>query len=189
MKLFFFARYNHGPRPQTLDIVNFFNNYGVVHHVNCPATKNYAFIFMASLNINASHRRTRSTISQIIHNMTPETRFHISVASSNREKIGPGFKNSNQYNPPRNYYNTNTRQTQTWAPKRYANYHDTANFDNNKRPNNNNRRPNNNNNNRRTNYDNNKRPNYNNNTHQFGSPKNYPRHETTDQSPARCNYE
>jgi hypothetical protein len=79
----FFARYNNG-RPSVEEITNFFSNYGVVHHVNCPEGRNNAFIFMSSLSTTTEHRRTRTTISQIINDMTPENRFHITVASSNR---------------------------------------------------------------------------------------------------------
>jgi len=89
----FFARYNVNPRPSTEDVTKFFSNYGTVHHVNCPDGCNYAFIFMASLNTTAEHRRTRTTISQIINEMTPENRFHITVASSNRG----GFVPHNNY--------------------------------------------------------------------------------------------
>lgn len=80
----FFARYRHNPRPSAEEITSLFNNYGQVHHVNCPEGKNYAFIFMTSLSTTVEHRRTRTTIGQIIHDMTPETRFHITVASSFR---------------------------------------------------------------------------------------------------------
>jgi len=80
----FFANYNTNPRPSVEEITNFFNGYGVVHHVNCPEGRTCAFVFMSSLNTTAEHRRTRNTISQIIQDMTPENRFRITVASSNR---------------------------------------------------------------------------------------------------------
>ena len=103
----FFARYNTNPRPNSEDIVNLFNKYGTVHHVNCPEGRNYAFIFMSSLNTTAEQRRTRTTISQIIRDMTPENRFHITVASSNRAGDAPRRNNSgysNQSNRPYNNY-------------------------------------------------------------------------------------
>ena len=80
----FFARYYLSTRPSNEEIVNFFNKYGVVHHINAPVSRNFAFIFMISLNTQVTQRRTRTTISQIIHDMTPENKFHITVASSNR---------------------------------------------------------------------------------------------------------
>ncbi|XWV26053.1 putative low complexity protein [Tupanvirus soda lake] len=97
----FFVRYNNSDRPSSEEITNFFNNYGAVHHVNCPEGRNYAFVFMSSLSTTAEHRRTRTTISQIIHDMTPENRFHITVASSNR---GTQYRGT-QYNGQRRFNN------------------------------------------------------------------------------------
>ncbi len=93
----FFARYNNG-RPSTDEITKFFNNYGVVHHVNCPEGRNNAFIFMSTLSTTVLHRRTRTTINQIRNDMTPENNFHITVASSNR----PVQRQSNQIQPQSN---------------------------------------------------------------------------------------
>ena len=105
----FFARYHTNPRPSNEAIVNFFSNYGVVDHVNSPEGRNYAFVFMTSLNTTADHRRTRSTISQIIRDMTPENRFHITVASSNRAGSIPNRNTYNQYNNQNNNQNNNPR--------------------------------------------------------------------------------
>ena len=80
----FFARYHTSLRPPAEDVTAYFNQYGTVHHVNCPKDSNYAFVFMSSLNTTAERRRTRTTISKIIQDMTPENKFHITVASSNR---------------------------------------------------------------------------------------------------------
>lgn len=88
----FFVRYNINLRPSAEDLTTYFNKYGQVHHINCPNNKNFAFIFMTSLNIGVEHRRTRATIGQIIRDMTPETRFHITVASSNRGQLVPRSK-------------------------------------------------------------------------------------------------
>lgn len=93
----FFVRYRVTPRPPSEDVTKFFNNYGVVHHVNCPENRNYAFVFMTSLNTPAEYRRTRTTISQIIQDMTPENRFYITVANSNRRNM-PYQNNSYQNN-------------------------------------------------------------------------------------------
>ena len=111
----FFCRYNTNPRPLTEEVIAFFNNYGVVHHVNCPEGRNYAFIFMTSLNTTAEYRRTRATIAQIIHDMTPENRFHITVASSNRGNFAPqgnyyGQQPQQQVRPYGNYQTNRPRQ-------------------------------------------------------------------------------
>ncbi|AVL94919.1 hypothetical protein ma533 [Moumouvirus australiensis] len=106
----FFARYNKDKRPPSEDITNFFNKYGVVHHVKCPEARNCAFIFMTSLNTTAEHRRTRTTISQIIHDMTPENQFHITVADGRRPRLyqnNNNNNNTNQFN--RNYSMNNFR--------------------------------------------------------------------------------
>ncbi len=81
----FFAKYHANPRPSMQVITDFFNNYGEVHHVNCPESAEIAFVFMTSLNTGAEHRRTRATIGQMIRDMTPENRFYVTVASSNRK--------------------------------------------------------------------------------------------------------
>ena len=91
----FFARYNHNPRPSSDEIIKIFSNYGIVDHVNCPEEKNYAFVFMKSLSTDAEYRRTRSTITQIIRDMTPETKFHITVANS--YKGSSPFRGNNNY--------------------------------------------------------------------------------------------
>lgn len=81
----FFAKYFASfPRPSKEEMETFFNNYGVVHHINYPEGRNFAFIFMTSLNTTAEHRRTRTTISQIYNDMPSTARFHLTVASSNR---------------------------------------------------------------------------------------------------------
>ena len=92
----FFVRYHSSARPSCEEITNYFNKYGTVDHVNSPENRNYAFVFMASLNTAVEHRRTRTSISQIINEMTPENRFHITVASSNRV----GYSRPMQYAPP-----------------------------------------------------------------------------------------
>lgn len=85
----FFIRYGVNPRPSSEELTTYFSNYGDVDHINCPQDKNFAFVFMARLNTATEYRRTRTTIGQIIRDMTPETRFHITVASSNRTPSAP----------------------------------------------------------------------------------------------------
>jgi hypothetical protein len=92
----FFVRYGFNKRPSVEDIIGFFNKYGTVHHVNSPQDRHFAFVFMDSLNTPVEHRKTRTTITNIINDMTPETRFHITVASSNRN--------------PRSQYGQNNRR-------------------------------------------------------------------------------
>ena len=80
----FFVRYTNSPRPSAEELTNLFNTYGRVHHVNSPEDKNFAFVFMTSLSTTLEHRRTRSTISQIIQDMPMDKKFYITVAGSNR---------------------------------------------------------------------------------------------------------
>lgn len=91
----FFIRYHTIGRPDAEQVSLYFSKYGQVHHVNCPQNKNYAFVFMLSLNTSSTHRRTRNTINQIVAEMTPENHFHITVASSNRgnQRTRPPYQN------------------------------------------------------------------------------------------------
>lgn len=127
----FFAKYddprdngNTNQRPPVEEITNFFNNYGTVHHVNCPEGRNYAFVFMSSLNTPAEHRRTRTTISKIISDMTPQNRFRITVASSNHNQN----RNQNQYN--QNQYNQN-QYSHRYQPVNRQNHYSSRNYDQN----------------------------------------------------------
>ena len=96
----FFIKYHipNIPRPSKEDAETFFNNYGVVHHINYPQNRNFMFVFMTSLNTPVEHRRTRTTISQIIRDMTPENKFHITVANSNRGGYRNNYRRQNMYN-------------------------------------------------------------------------------------------
>nr|WBF70658.1 hypothetical protein [Megavirus caiporensis] len=126
----FFARYNKGQRPSVDVITTHFSNYGVVHHVKCPDSRNCAFIFMTSLSTTAENRRTRTTIRQIIHDMTRENQFHISVADGRRPRVvieqnnvkynssQPRFQNKN---PQYNYYNPRSRNNPTRPNYNYYN--------------------------------------------------------------------
>lgn len=121
----FFARYKINPRPSAEDVTSFFNKYGVVHHVNCPEGRNFAFIFMTSLSTPVEHRRTRTTISQIIHEMTPETRFHITVASStmgSRPESYPSQYNNSYPNQYNNSYPNQSRQYSTYDNRQPRNH-------------------------------------------------------------------
>jgi hypothetical protein len=117
----FFVRYNYSDRPSAEDITSLFNNYGVVHHVNCPEGRKYAFVFMSSLSTTAEHRRTRTTISQIIQDMDPQARFHITVASSNRGTQYSGqrqqrYQGNNRGGQRSGQYNRYSRQ-RVYAPR------------------------------------------------------------------------
>lgn len=122
----FFARYYNG-RPSVDEIINFFNNYGVVHHVNCPEGRNNAFIFMSSLSTTVEHRRTRTTINQIRNDMTPEIQFHITVASSNRPIHR---RQSNQYHGGRGSYQRSWRNYNR-TPRQNHNYNNSNQNNNN----------------------------------------------------------
>ena len=98
----FFVRYTVVPRPSIEDITALFNNYGTVHHVNCPKNKHYAFVFITSLNTTLEHRRTHIVINQIINDMPPGSYFHITVAkqyTNYRNKI----RSYNKYKQRRPY--------------------------------------------------------------------------------------
>lgn len=75
----FFAHYSN--RPTVEEITAYFNQYGVVHHVDCPQTKQCAFIFMSTLSSNEQRNRTKNTLIQIRQQMDPTNPFNVSVAS------------------------------------------------------------------------------------------------------------
>ena len=79
----FYAKYYtvENPRPSEAQIQTYFTTYGQVDHTECPPDKNFAFVYMTSLNTTAEFSRTKNTITTIIRDMLPETRFHIGVAS------------------------------------------------------------------------------------------------------------
>lgn len=114
----FFIKYTTINRPSTEEITNFFNNYGRVHHVKCPNNRNYAFVFMQSLNTPAEHRRTRWTISKIIENMTPENKFYITVASSNRQNYYTKFTHSTS-NVQRSSLRQSNNSDNNYSHKKY----------------------------------------------------------------------
>lgn len=137
----FFARYPNSPRPTSEEITNFFNNYGVVHHLVCPDGKNFAIIFMNSLSTTIERRRTRTTISQIIKDMTPENKFYITVANSNRNMIhnnvpqvrykrnyNNGYNNYRRPNIPENY---NGQQNRNYVNNNYQDSQQNRNYINN----------------------------------------------------------
>lgn len=108
----FYIKYRKNPMPSLSELVLLFEKYGSVHHITHFNDRNYAFVFMSSLKTDVQYRRTRTTIGQIIRDMTPETHFHISVANSN------GLNNkSNSYRSNQN--NTSYRHNRTHKPSRY----------------------------------------------------------------------
>lgn len=103
----FFVRYHTIPRPSPEELETYFSKYGDVHHVNCPENKNFAFIFMTRLNTTEEYCRTRTTIEQIKKDMVPESRFYITVASSNRSPTArrassePNYPRAIRYSVPK----------------------------------------------------------------------------------------
>lgn len=80
----FFAKYKYNCRPTDQEIVNYFNHYGDVDHVKCPQDRNFAFIFMTTLNCETNQYRIKSTITRIINEMPEDFKFYVNVATSNR---------------------------------------------------------------------------------------------------------
>lgn len=81
----FYVKFRNN-RPPEDEIIEYFNTYGVVDHINCPENSNNTFIFMKTLSTTATTKRTYHTIKRIIDEMDLHNRFYISVASSNRNK-------------------------------------------------------------------------------------------------------
>jgi ribosomal protein S6 len=97
----FFVRYNedrHMARPSLEDMTSTFNKYGEVDHINYPENRNFAFVFMKKLNTTATYRRTRTAITQIINDMTPETRFFITVARKRNNQWNNFGRNDHKRN-------------------------------------------------------------------------------------------
>lgn len=116
----FFIKYYSTDRPTVEDITQYFNNYGVVHNVRCPDGTNYAFVYMSSLNTTVDHRRTRTTIGQIIREMPPDFRFHITVASS-KHGNNRNRQADNSDTEPKNFPNYNVRNNQVQYNRRGRN--------------------------------------------------------------------
>lgn len=122
-----FGLLNGPSRPTPEQLTDYFNKYGEVHHVKCPDDRQIAFVFMTSLNTNATQYRVRVTKEQIIKDMTPETKFYINVANSRRPQQG-GFTDTRQRSDsqPRNYHQQsryNNQQQQYYRTDRPQQYH------------------------------------------------------------------
>jgi hypothetical protein len=139
-----FAKYyEEYPRPSEEDLIKFFSNYGTVHHVKCPDDRNIAFIFITKLSTTEEHRRTRVTITQIIRDMTPETKFRVNVANSrprnnynnnnnnggNNYQNGPPRNNNGRYNNNQGYTNNRNYNNDQGYQNQSNNYVDN-NYDN-----------------------------------------------------------
>lgn len=123
-----FGLLNGPSRPTPEQLTDYFNRYGDVHHVKCPDDRQIAFIFMTSLNTNATQYRVRVTKEQIIKDMTPETKFYINVANSRKPQGGftdrpPRSEHNNQ---PHNYHQQpryNNQPQQYYRTDRPQQYH------------------------------------------------------------------
>ena len=103
----FFTRFEK-ERPSEQELIDLFSKYGQVHHTIRPERKtNIAFVFMTSLSTTDETLRIKSTISQIIADMTDECKFRVSVARSNRKR-GNNPKQNNRRRGQRKLYNPNT---------------------------------------------------------------------------------
>ena len=101
----FFARYNNRDSrytPTREEILTFFKKYGDVDHLDYNNEKFIAYVYMAKLSTTQTFLRTRSTIANIIAEMTPETKFYVSVARSNNNKRYRRSDRSNNISVPIN---------------------------------------------------------------------------------------
>jgi hypothetical protein len=136
----FFAKYyaQENPRPSEDSIQGFFNMYGQVDHVECPAGKNFAFIYMNSLSTQAEKSKTKNTMSAIIQSMTPETRFHLGVASMRYQNNGQSGQSrqprqTNYNRPPRQFGPNDSQMQNNPRPPRQFGPNDSQ-MQNNSRP-------------------------------------------------------
>lgn len=102
----FYVRYPV-TRPSREELTDLFNLYGEVDHIVCPIDKNYAFVYMRSLNSIMEKSKIQSTIGKIIYEMPSNDRFYISVANSNKGKGQKGVIKENTYIP----FNKKMRRT------------------------------------------------------------------------------
>lgn len=104
----FYVKYNtrNQNKPSEAEITSYFNNYGKVHHVIWNEYRNYVFVFMESLNTQAEFQRTKSTISKIIEDMTPENKFYVTVARNKNENFDRNRNDYRDANQFRGYRNT-----------------------------------------------------------------------------------
>ena len=185
-----FIRYKVNLRPSIEYITNFFNKYGLVHHVNTPVNKNFAFVFMTNLNTDVEHRRTRTIIDTIIRDMllmSIETRFYITVANSNSSNNDSDSNNS--YPNNRNLYrNNNSYQNNNNS---YRNNNSYGNNRNSYPNNNNSYRNNNNSYGNRNSYDNrnpyDNRNSYSNNRNSYDNRNSYSNNNNDDNQHNRNN--
>lgn len=97
----FFARYNNRDSryvPTVDDVKNFFSKFGTVDRVDYKNDKNIAYVYMTKLATTQTFLRTRSTITNMIAEMTPETKFYVSVARSSKSHRSNQSNQSNQLN-------------------------------------------------------------------------------------------
>lgn len=90
----FFVKYRY-QRPPEEEMSGYFGQYGDIDHIDYPENKNFAFIFMSSLSIQAEFKRTRATIRQILEDMDQAQPFFITVARNNtRQQNNQGYNYS-----------------------------------------------------------------------------------------------
>lgn len=96
----FFAKYNNRDSkyiPSIETITDFFAKYGTIDHLDYNQEKHIAYIYMTRLSTTQTFLRTRSTLTQMIAEMTPATKFYVSVARANRPNRSRTSDRTNNY--------------------------------------------------------------------------------------------
>lgn len=126
----FISRYNMIPRPNIENIKNLFSKYGTVSQVMCPQNANIALVSMCnlvelannSLNNVSEYRsndintKVYNIINDIIINMNPNAKFHVSIAKTNQYRKN---KNMNNSGSGRFYNNYNKHKFPQYMNNRY----------------------------------------------------------------------
>ena len=132
----FYVRYNldQGEKPTEEEVTKYFNKYGEIDHVKSPYNRDYYFIFFNKLNTEASHRRTKTVMYQIIGEMGDRP-FYINVARPYKKR---SYRNGNRrrdrrqrdmiiMDPYRKFNSRNENRSSEWE-ERNASYNSQMNY-------------------------------------------------------------